>query len=112
MPVNQLSVREQQMLQFTTVEEAQQVLKTFGPLGGYGARIFIPEMALDMPTPQFDETHLFHFVMFGNGFVANAGLIKNNIVERGGVPQEWASLKAEMQDRGMFIPWWVSPPAA
>ncbi len=99
-------------LQFTTVEEARSLLKTFGPLGGYGARVFIPTMGLDLPAPQADETHLFHFILFGNGFVANCGLIQNNVIERGGVLGEWESLKAEMKDRGLFIPWWVAPPVA
>lgn len=107
-----LSILEQQKLQFTTVEEAQQLLKTFGPLGGYGAKVFIPAMGLDLPAPKFDDTHLFHFIAFGNGFVANCGLIQNNIVERGGVLGEWNSLKAEMQERGLMVPWWVPAPTA
>ena len=107
-----LSIRDQQKLQFTTVEEAQAILKTFGPLGGYGARVFIPAMGMDLPAPQFDETHLFHFIAFGNGFVANCGLIQNNIVERGGILGEWNSLKAEMDAAKLFIPWWVPSPTA
>ena len=107
-----LSNEELRKLQYTTVEEAAALLQTFGPLGGYGARVFIPTYGLDVPAPQYDETHLFHSILFGNGFVANCGLIQNNVIERGGVLGEWNSLKAEMQERGLFVPWWVAPPTA
>lgn len=93
-------------LQFTTIEEAKAMLNIFGPLG-FGGHIMIPEYAMGGATPKFDETHLFHFIQFGNLFVSNCGLLKNTIAQRGSEMAAKAAVKAEMIERGLFVPWWV-----
>lgn len=92
-------------IQFTTIEEAQEMQSFYGYIGG-GAKIEIPEMAYGQAAPQFDSTHLFYFLRFANSFVSNCGLLLNTIEQRGSAGSKEA-LKAEMKDRGLMLPWWI-----
>ena len=91
---------------FTTKEEAEKMRVLFGPMG-FGAVVFIPKYALDVPTPSFDETHLMHMLQFGNGFISNCGLLLNNITQRGSEQAAKDSLKAEMVERHLMTAWWA-----
>ena len=85
--------------QFTTEEEAKNVLALHGPQAG-GGEVFIPEY-VGSQAPSIGDK-LFHHIIYNNGFVQNAGLALDRI-HRYGEPAAKRAQAAEMRSEGRWV---------